>query len=179
MTQPLLQTERLTLRPPLQSDWPAVSAFMERSDRLDFIGGPMADEFTRWRAFLANAGHWALKGFGFFMVLLGDTRVGRVGLIDHVMWEEPELGWHIFDGFEGKGYVTEAALAVRNWAYDTLGLGPLVSNIHPDNLRSIRVAERLGAVMERETTLLGNPCQVWRHPARGQIWRHPGPEVHA
>lgn len=165
MTDTVLHTPRLTLRPPQQSDWPAVSAFMETSGRLEFIGGTTADEFARWRAFLAGFGHWSLKGFGFFTVLHDDTPVGRIGLIDHVMWEEPELGWHLFDGFEGKGFVTEAALAVRNWAYDVLGMGPLVSNIHPDNARSIRVAERLGATFERDATLLGQPSQVWRHPA--------------
>lgn len=163
MTDPVLHTQRLTLRPPLPGDWPAVSAFGQ-SERAHFVGGVEPEEFLRWRAFLAVSGHWAQKGFGFFTVLHDDVPVGRVGVIDHVMWPEPELGYHLFDGFEGRGFVTEAARAVRDWAWTAKGLGPLVSYIHPDNARSIRVAQRLGATHEADSSLLGHPCQVWRHP---------------
>ncbi|MEQ5869527.1 GNAT family N-acetyltransferase [Sagittula sp. NFXS13] len=164
MTKPVLHTERLTLRLPLQADWPAVRAFM-CSERSAYVGGPMEDENAAWRAFLASAGHWTMKGFGYFTVLHDDAPVGRVGIVEHPAWDEPELGWQLFDGFEGQGYVTEAATAVRDWAYGTLRMGPLISYIHPDNIASQRVAQRLGAQIERETTLLGGPAQVWRHPS--------------
>ncbi|MBP0482374.1 GNAT family N-acetyltransferase [Sagittula salina] len=164
MTDPVLHTPRLTLRPPQASDWPVVSGFMATSERLGFIGGRQEDEFVRWRGFLATAGHWTFKGFGFFTVLRDETPVGRVGVIEHPAWEEPELGWHLFDGHEGQGYATEAALAVRDWAHTALGLGPLISYIDAKNAPSLRVAERLGARFERETTLLGHPVQAWRHP---------------
>lgn len=163
-----LTTDRLILRTPREDDYDAVSAFMQ-SPRSAFVGGPVTSDWDRWRAFLGGVGHWGLKGYGFFMVTLRDgTRVGRVGVINHVMWDEPELGWHLFDGFEGQGYATEAALAARDWAWRTHGLGPLVSNIDPNNTGSIGVAERLGARFERDATLLGMPCRVYRHPAPQQ-----------
>ena len=164
MTDPVLHTPRLTLRLPQPSDWPAVSAFGQ-SARARFVGGAEPDEFQRWRAFLAVSGHWALKGFGFFTVLHGDLPVGRVGVIEHIMWPEPELGYHLFDGFEGHGFVTEAAIAVREWAATEKGLGPLVSYIDPANAQSQRVAQRLGATYESDITLRGTTVQVWRHPA--------------
>ena len=161
---PVITTPRLVLRTPVEADWPAVSDSM-RSSLPRFTGGPTASEFDRWRGFLASIGHWTLRGYGFFMVLKGDMPVGRVGLIYHSMWREPELGWNLFDGHEGQGYATEAALAVRGWAYETLGMGALISQIHPENTGSIRVAERLGATRESEGELLGEPCLVYRHPA--------------
>ncbi|WP_305968006.1 MULTISPECIES: GNAT family N-acetyltransferase [unclassified Mameliella] len=157
-----LTTDRLILRTPREEDFPVVARFMA-SARARFVGGPVADEFDQWRGFLSGFGHWALRGYGFFMVEHQGEMVGRVGLVNHVMWDEPELGWHVFDGFEGRGYATEAAACVRDWAAAERGLGPLISYIHPDNMRSRRVAERLGAHKERFTALLGHPAEVWRH----------------
>ena len=157
-----LTTDRLTLRTPLEEDFDVIAAFMA-SERARFVGGPITDDFGQWRGFLSGLGHWALRGYGFFIVLYGTQKVGRVGLVNHVMWDEPELGWHIFDGCEGQGYATEAAARVRDWAAAERGLGPLISYIHPENIPSRRVAERLGAQFERDTVLLDHPVQVWRH----------------
>jgi RimJ/RimL family protein N-acetyltransferase len=161
-----LKTDRLTLRTPIEADFAAVRQF-NRSPRTQFIGGIVEDEFQAWRGFLTVMGHWALRGYGFFTVLHGETPVGRVGLVNHIVWDEPEIGWHLFDGFEGKGYCTEAARAVLEWAHVEKGLGPLISYIHPDNAPSRRVAQRLGAVHERDGELLGIRVQVWRHKAFG------------
>lgn len=160
----MVQTDRLLLRTPLESDFETVAAFMA-SPRTRFVGGQVTDPWQQWRGFLSVLGHWALRGYGFFTVLHGTTPVGRVGIVNHAMWQEPELGWHLFDGFEGQGFATEAAVAVRRWGFSERGLGPLISYINPANDRSRRVALRLGAHHESDGTLLGTPCEVWRHPA--------------
>ncbi|WP_430523011.1 GNAT family N-acetyltransferase [Ponticoccus litoralis] len=97
-----ISTERLTLRTPVLADFDAVEAYA-RSPRAFFTGGQQTEQMPIWRGFLGTAGHWALKGYGMFTVLRDGTPVGRVGVIDHVMWEEPELGWHLFEGHEGRG----------------------------------------------------------------------------
>ncbi|WP_370313745.1 GNAT family N-acetyltransferase [Sagittula sp.] len=157
-----LSTDRLVLRTPREEDFEHCAAFMS-SERSKFTGGPTADRFDIWRGFLGSIGHWGLRGYGFFTVLHDDQAVGRVGLVNHIMWDEPELGWHLFEGHEGKGFATEAAEAVRLWAAETHGLNHLISYIHPENAASRRVAERMGATHERDTTLLGQNAQVWRH----------------
>lgn len=164
MTYPFLSTGRLTLRGPIESDFDCVRAY-NASPRSRFTGGPVEDPFESWRGFLGSIGHWTLRGYGFFTICLGTdgTPVGRAGILNHIMWDEPELGWQLFDGHEGQGYATEAALAVRDWAKSARGLGPLISYIHPDNIASRRVAERMKATFERDTTLLGHPAQIWRH----------------
>jgi RimJ/RimL family protein N-acetyltransferase len=167
-----ISTDRLTLRIPQETDYGDCADFM-RSARSEYVGGPLTDEFALWRGFLGSIGHWALRDYGMFMVDHDGRCVGRVGIIYHVMWDEPELGWHLFDGQEGKGYATEAAAAARDWAVAERGLGPLVSYIAPGNTRSIAVAERLGAVYERDTTLLGMPAQVWRHTLPDSIGGRP------
>ncbi|MGC9368153.1 MAG: GNAT family N-acetyltransferase [Paracoccaceae bacterium] len=161
---PVIETERLILRGPRESDFEAAAAF-GASPRAKFVGGS-ADRWENWRGFLAVIGHWALRGYGFWTLEEKETGApaGRVGVINHEMWPEPELGWHVFDGFEGRGYAYEAAKAARDHAGREMGLGPLISHIHPDNARSIALAERLGATFEREGILLGEPCLVYRHP---------------
>ena len=107
-----VETERLRLREPREDDFSAMLAF-NASPRAAFIGGG-ADRQQIWRGLLANIGHWALRGCGFWSVDTKDGAfVGRVGVIFHDGWPEPELAWHLFDGFEGQGFATEAALAAR------------------------------------------------------------------
>ena len=161
---PVLTTERLILREPRAADFDSAAAFAG-SDRASFVGGPQS-RFEAWRGFTSGIGHWMLKGFGFWTVEEWATGavVGRIGLIEHEGWSEIELGWHVYDGFEGKGYAHEAAMAARDHAYRVMGLPPIISHIHPDNLRSRRLAERMGATVEREAELLGHPCLIYRHP---------------
>lgn len=164
---PRLETERLVLRGPEARDFPAVAAFQMDAERTKFIGGPAASEFEAWGGFCRMIGHWMWHGYGFWTLEEKATgqAVGRVGLINHVSWPEPEIGWHVFAGGEGRGLAHEAAVAIRAYGGETLGLDRLVSLIDPANLRSRALAERMGAVVERESELLGKPCLIYRHPS--------------
>ncbi len=161
---PVIETARLILREPRAADFDAMHAFGQ-SDRARFVGGPYADWQT-WGGLTGNIGQWALRGFGFWTVeeRAGGALVGRIGVIQPFDWPEPELAWHVYEGFEGKGLAYEAAMAARSCAYGKLGLGPLISQIHADNTRSRRLAERMGATVEGEGAVRGTPCLTYRHP---------------
>ena len=161
---PTLQTERLILRAPGEADLPAITAF-RASDRTAFIGGPK-DAMQVWDGFLMQIGHWALRGYGWWIIedRATGTVAGRTGVSFRPNYPEPELGWHIFDGFEGQGYAFEAALAARRHAQTAMGLGPLISMIDPENIRSLALAKRIGATFERMGEIDGQVCQIWRHP---------------
>jgi RimJ/RimL family protein N-acetyltransferase len=160
---PVIETERLTLRAPREADFPAMLAFSE-SPRAAFIGGSLPRQHI-WRGFLANIGLWALRGYGFFSV---DTKagdfVGRVGVICHDGWPEPELAWHLFDGFEGQGYAHEAARAARADYHARITQQPVISMIDVANARSEALALRLGAVRERTETDDRGAYHIYRHP---------------
>ena len=161
---PVIETDRLILRGPREDDFEAFAAF-SASERARWVGGPYS-RLRAWGGFLATFGHWALRGFGMWMLedrATGAT-AGRVGMIYNDGWDEPELGWHIFDGFEGCGYAFEAAKAARRHAAVHQGLDGVISYIAPDNTRSLALAARLGAAPERERTLHGQPVQIFRHP---------------
>lgn len=91
--------------------------------------------------------------------------VGRVGVINHIGWPEPELGWHLYEGHEGKGYAREAALAVRDHMQVRLGMGPLISMIDAENSRSLSLVRRLGAKLERAFEEGGRLIHIYRHPS--------------
>jgi RimJ/RimL family protein N-acetyltransferase len=160
---PTLTTPRLTLREPREADFGAMLAFSE-SPRAEFVGGAIERRWV-WRGLLANIGHWALRGYGFFSV---DTKagdfIGRIGVIFHDGWDEPELGWHLFDGFEGLGYAEEAARVARADYHARINPAALISYIDPANRKSQALAEKLGAKPERETLFLGKSATIWRHP---------------
>ena len=63
-------------------------------------------------------------------------------------WPEPELAYSLDQPFWGHGIATEAVRAAREWAFARLGVARLASFILPDNVRSMRVAEKLGAVRD-------------------------------
>jgi RimJ/RimL family protein N-acetyltransferase len=164
---PTLATARLTLREPRESDFAAMLAFND-SDRAEFLGGRGPRQQV-WRALLSNIGHWALRGYGFYSV---DTHTGefagRVGVICHDGWPEPELAWHLYEGFEGQGIAAEAARAARADYHARISPAPLVSMIAPANTRSIALAKRLGAVFERSESGIEKPYDIYRHPAAAQ-----------
>jgi RimJ/RimL family protein N-acetyltransferase len=161
---PTLTTARLTLRPPREGDFAAMLAFND-SPRAGFVGGGRDRQWV-WRGLLANIGLWALRGYGFFSV---DTKagdfVGRVGVIYHDGWDEPELAWHLYDGFEGQGYAAEAALVARADYHARISAQPPISYIDVANTRSEALALRLDAVRERTVTDPEGDYHIYRHPA--------------
>lgn len=167
---PVIETARLVLRGPRDTDAAPLAAFLH-SPRAEWIGGPFPDDdaadWLDWQR-----GEWARLGRGSWIVALrqDDTPIGRVGLLEHEGWPEPELGWFLFEGFEGRGYAHEAALAARAHATGPLGLPPLFSFIEPANDRSRALAERLGAVHERDARFKDHDFRIYRHP---------GPEAQA
>jgi RimJ/RimL family protein N-acetyltransferase len=66
----------------------------------------------------------------------------------------------------GCGYATESAAAIRDWAYRSLPIDLLVSLISPANVRSQRVARRVGATPSETITPVHTMQEtvVWRHP---------------
>lgn len=80
-------------------------------------------------------------------------------------WPEPELAWGLASAFWGRGLATKAVQAVRDWAFGQFGFARLASFILPENIRSRRVAEKLGAAREGTVTLRGFTADVWVHRA--------------
>jgi len=161
------RTERLILRMPVAADFPDYAEFLA-SPRAQHMGGPY-DRRGAWGLFCHDVAQWALFGHGALMIALPDgICVGQVGINHGPLFPEKELGWLIYAGHEGQGYASEAAAALRDWAFERLGLETLVSYVDPRNSRSIAVAERLGAHLDASADRTDPEDLVYRHgrPAR-------------
>jgi hypothetical protein len=79
--------------------------------------------------------------------------VGRVGPWQPEGWPRREIAWGVARDFAGRGYAHEAATAAIDYATDLLGWTDIAHHIDPANTRSIRLAERLGAVNRGPTSL--------------------------
>lgn len=163
---PRIETDRLILRGPMRDDLAPLAAMIQDPARTRFTGG-VGTAVDAERAMINNIGHWQWHGHGYFTIVERATgaAIGRTGVILPPDEAEPELSWHLFDAaHDGHGYASEATRAARQDAYDRCGLAPMVSFIAPQNTASIRLAERLGAVVEREDHLDGLHELVFRHP---------------
>jgi RimJ/RimL family protein N-acetyltransferase len=162
---PVIETERLRLRGWEERDFSAYAAFRADPDSQAYVGSVMTRS-EAWTRFCFDLGVWVLRGYGIFAIAekTSDQALGYTGIWYPLNFDEPELSWSLFPGRRGQGYATEAAMASRRWAYETLDVPPLMSLIDPDNLASKSVAERLGAVFEKEYDMDGWLRHLYRHP---------------
>jgi RimJ/RimL family protein N-acetyltransferase len=163
----VIQTQRLLLRRPTAADVEDPPSFLADPRVMDFLGG-VEDPREVVQLWLDG---WETYPAGKLIVeTAAGERIGRVGVnfYDAVSWNRsnspdarPELTWALAYEHWGKGYATEAATAVRDW----FGHAGLISLIAPRNIRSQRVAERLGATPGETIDLPdGGPHVVWTHP---------------
>ena len=175
-----IETERLLLRVPRLEDAPGVVALVSDPVAMEFIGGvhprAAADPGFVVRSWLER---WDDNGCGPFSIVrrLDGRWLGRAGILvwDVRTWTQttfasssehaqPELGWALAREHWGNGYATEAVRAVREWAYAELRPARLVSAIAPGNVRSERLAARLGATPAETVELFDNgPHVLWEH----------------
>jgi RimJ/RimL family protein N-acetyltransferase len=151
---PIITTERLILRAPVADDFENWAAFYADAEAMRFIGGAQ-DRAEAWRTLCMFAGSWTIRGFGMFSLIRRDTGewIGRVGPWLPEGWPGTEVGWGVARAHVGQGFAREAAIAAINWAFAELGWNAVIHTIHPDNFRSIALAERLGATNHGPTKL--------------------------
>ncbi len=160
-----LETERLLLRQFADSDDIYFVDFFSDARMAKYVGGVQTPE-EAWRLMASYIGHWQLKGFGYFAVQEKETSdfVGCSGLWKSPSWPELELGYWFMNNKQKKGYATESALRVKQYAFKDLHVPTLVSYIDPENLNSKRVSERIGGVYDKTIDLLNfGPHEVFRY----------------
>jgi RimJ/RimL family protein N-acetyltransferase len=146
-----ISTPRLLLRELKSADAPALFEVLGDAETMRFYPRPYSrEEVDEWIG--RQIGRYAM-GAGLLGVVLRDsgTLIGDCGLVWQEVEgvEEPEIGYHVHREHQGRGYATEAARAVRDYAFGTLGCDHVISMIRPENLASRRVAEKNGLTVDR------------------------------
>jgi RimJ/RimL family protein N-acetyltransferase len=157
----LLETDRLILRPLTTADldevvemhaMPEVRRTMGTFERADAEG-----RLER------NEREWDERGYGLVAIVERATGrfLGRSGLKYWPQFDETEVGWVLRPDVWGQGFATEAGQACVDWGLGALSLPYLTAMIVPDNVRSIRVAMRLGMQPLRSDVLTELPVVVY------------------
>ena len=167
---PVLETERLRLRPFRASDLDPQWASMSNPEVVRFLGGlPQSREET-WRKILASPGLWVLLGYGYWVAERREdgAYLGQIGFADFKREMSPgiegipEMGWILAPRAQGQGYATEGVHAALAWADEALGGREIVAIISHENAASIRVAEKGGFSRREEAIYKGEPILLFR-----------------
>ncbi|WP_424832602.1 GNAT family N-acetyltransferase [Ruegeria sp.] len=163
---PTLETELLVLRAPQLSDFDAYAQIVA-SPRARYL--EVMSREDAWYDFAQMVAIWSLRGHGLWSVVAkaDGQLLGFVVLGFEPEDPEPELGFIFTENGEGHGYAFEAASAAREFAFNQLGWHTLASFVAKGNTRSQRLAERLGATIEREISETDGTTLVYRHTPAG------------
>jgi len=163
---PTATTARLKLRAFHAADLDAYAAMQANPNVMRYLlTGQTATRVQVWYTMLTSAGSWALRGYGMWAVeeSAGGRFIGSVGPFEPLDRPEPEIAYSLDEPYWHQGFATEAAGAARDWMFAHFPHPRLASFIRPENRASIRVAERLGAVLEGTAELRGVAFQHWVH----------------
>ncbi len=149
----ILETERLTLRHQQAEDVPFLVNLWADPEATRYTGGPRERAWLQ-TVFEATAAEPFADRFDLWPVVerASGRLVGHCGLLDKEVAGQTEYDLtYVFDpSVWGKGYATEMAHAIRQYAAEVFGLTRLIAIIDPHNVGSQRVAEKIGMRLERE-----------------------------
>jgi RimJ/RimL family protein N-acetyltransferase len=149
-----LETKRLILRPMSETDLDALLLIFTDVKVMEAFDHPpfTREQMRRWLQ--RNLDHQNQYRYGLFSVVLKETGelIGDCGLEQMEDQGAAELGYDFRSDFWNQGYATEAATAVRDYAFYILQLPQLISLIRVGNLASKRVAEKVGMTLAEEIT---------------------------
>ncbi len=155
-----ITTPRLTLRYFQPDDAEAMLSVYGDPEVMRFGAGVQTIAWVR--AWLRDCldHDYPTRGFGAYAVVQNaqNRLIGYCGLFsfpDLAGQPEIEIGYRLARASWGKGYATEAARAVRDFAFSGLKIKRLIALIDPANLASIGVARKLGMHYEKEVMLPG------------------------
>lgn len=170
MIPPVLETERLTLRPFQPEDLDGQAAALADPDVMRHLGGRVEAREDVWRRMLAALGTWSMLGYGYWAVRRRSDGVylGNLGFADFrrdmrpSIEGLPEMGWLLAAHAHGQGYAAEGVAAALAWADRALDAPQIVAIIDPGNLPSIRLAERAGFSVQEGAVYRDAPILLLR-----------------
>jgi len=170
---PPLETARLRLRGHGLDDFPHSAAMWSDPAVVRYIRPAGFTPEETWARVLRYVGHWALLGFGYWVVedkVTGEF-VGEAGFANFhrdveppLLGETPEAGWAFRAEAHGRGYASETIAALVAWGDEHFD-GPTCCIIEQSNVASVRVAEKNGYRALQPVKYKGSEVMLYRRPA--------------
>lgn len=161
MTIPTIKTDRLTLRAFTQADTDALTLILNGDDVLRYFPTttpPTRDCVAKMITRILH--HWEEYGYGLWAITLAETGqlMGRCGLQYIPETDEVEVDFIVGRQFWGQGFATEAGIISITYGFDSLDVNSITGIVHPDNLASQRVLQKLGMHYVEATEYFGMAC---------------------
>ena len=153
MDVPEIETERLRLRAFTPDDLDSLCLVFGDTDVMRYLsqGKPRSREDTE-TGLLRTIEGFKKRGFGMWAVATKDceTVIGYCGLMFLEDTPELELAYGLAKSHWGKRFATEAAQASLRYGFEELKLDRIVAVVHPQNIPSQRVLEKLGMTYTKD-----------------------------
>ncbi|WP_107473962.1 GNAT family N-acetyltransferase [Streptomyces sp. TP-A0874] len=155
-----IQTERLTLRPFTSGDVDDMYAYQGLTEVARYLYRPpySREQCEKVIVRTSELPEWTRDRDTLTLAVCRREDPGVIGevvlTLASVHARQAEIGWVFHPAWGGRGYATEAARALRGFAFERLGVHRLYARVDTENTGSVRVCERLG--MRREAHLLEN-----------------------
>ena len=164
---PIIQTQRLTLRPFALSDLHSTYAYASDAGNIRHMIYLPHKTLADTERFLQRAAREWRKQAPLayeFALMLGQAHIGGVSVELDESRQQGELGWVIHRDYQSQGYATEAAKAVLGFAFDTLKLPKAVAHCDARNEASYRVMQKIGLLLE-------STSGVRRYPGSNEVFQ--------
>jgi RimJ/RimL family protein N-acetyltransferase len=159
----LIETPRLILRPIGADDFDAHARIVGDAAVMHYIIDAPMSPAQAWWNIARYIGHWQIRGYGMYVAIERSSGqiIGHMGFLNAEGGRGFELGWILAPEAWGKGYASEGTRTLVAHAFGGLGQTHIVCVINRENVKSIAVAERLGAVFEREEIEGGRHLSIY------------------
>ena len=158
------KTNRLHLRHTEIEDAGFMLGLLNEPDFIKFVGDKEVRDLDSAQNYILQGpvASYETYGFGLYLIELIDSReaIGICGLLKRSFLEKPEIGFALMPEYRGHGYAFEAARATVDLARDTLKLPGLLAITAGNNIRSIKLLEKLGMSFDKLIALPGSDKEI-------------------
>jgi RimJ/RimL family protein N-acetyltransferase len=155
----ILETGRFYLRELNVRDAGSLYKLNLHPDIYRFTGDPPFESIHHSEQFLESYNPYATSGMGRWAVISKQDGVftGWCGLKYLLDENEVDIGYRLLPEFWGQGIAVETATACCAYGFRVAGLKQIVARVHKENIRSVRVAEKMNMVYEKDLLYNGVP----------------------
>lgn len=161
MSVPTIETKRLRLRPFNLEDSVPLHKMLEVEGVLQYFPSPDPPHLERVEKLVQRQiDHWGQHGYAWWAVesQADNHLIGWSGLQYLPETDEIEIGYLLARPYWGTGLATEGALVGMNFGFEKLEISTIIGIVHPENLASQRVLEKIGLQFQEETEYFGMDC---------------------
>jgi ribosomal-protein-alanine N-acetyltransferase len=161
MNIPTIKTGRLVLRPFQLQDADPLHEILSIPGLLEYYPNPEPPDLERVQKLVqGQIDHWSEYGYGWWAVEPNgnDELIGWSGLQYLTETDEIEIGYLLSKSYWGMGLATESAAEGLDYGFRKLKIQEIVGIVHPENISSQKVLEKIGLEYKEEAEYFGMAC---------------------